>query len=124
MKTISLFYRKFHLQKNGIQTSKDLDHLALTKICGVNSNLDSVYHFLQPFRPCIIFLTETQISSMSSTNHLVCPGFDVTKVSHDKQYIDLFRSVTHSWGTFFEFHGESQVNSLVISKAFTNFLAT
>ena len=51
--------------------------ITFSNICGLNSNLDSVHHFLQSSKPHILFLTETQVSPKSSTNHLLFPGYEL-----------------------------------------------
>ena len=45
-------------------------------IRGLSKNVDSVHHFLQVNNPDILFLTETQVSPSTSSNHLACPGFE------------------------------------------------
>ena len=54
-----------------------MSKLCLANICGLNSNINAVHHFLQSNKPHIIFLTETQISGKSSTNHPSFPGHEL-----------------------------------------------
>ena len=54
-----------------------MSKLCLSNICGLNSNINSVHHFLQSNKPHILFLTETQISGKTSTNHLSFPGYEL-----------------------------------------------
>ena len=51
--------------------------IAYANVCGLNSNLNPVHHYLQSQKPDILFLTETQISAKTSTNHLLCPGYEL-----------------------------------------------
>ena len=53
-----------------------MSKLCLTNICGFNSNINAVHHFLQSNKPHNLFLTEIQISGKSSTNHLSFPGYE------------------------------------------------
>ena len=54
-----------------------MSKICLTNVCGLNSNINSVHHFLQSNKPHILFLTETQISGKTSTNHLLLPGYEL-----------------------------------------------
>lgn len=51
--------------------------ISFSNICGINSNLNSVHHYLQSNKPQALFLTETQISAKTSTNHLNFPGYEL-----------------------------------------------
>ncbi|CAH2004669.1 unnamed protein product [Acanthoscelides obtectus] len=46
------------------------DKICFSNICGINSNIDAVHHYLQSNRPAVLFLAETKISKTAPINHL------------------------------------------------------
>ncbi|CAH1975825.1 unnamed protein product [Acanthoscelides obtectus] len=60
-----------HPARNNIE-----DKICFSNICGINSNIDAVHHYLQSNRPAVLFLAETKISEAAPINHLNFPNYE------------------------------------------------
>ncbi|CAH2019809.1 unnamed protein product [Acanthoscelides obtectus] len=52
------------------------DKICFSNICGINTNINAVHHYLQSNRPAVLFLAETKISETAPINHLNFPNYE------------------------------------------------